>query len=68
MPGWPKRSKPEHGIGPGVTAAVDASHRAMGALQKETLAHIFAMRAVLRPDQQAVSDRAVVHALTPDAR
>ena len=58
----------EHGIGPGVTAAVDASHRATGALQKETLAHIFAMRAVLRPDQQAVFDRAVVHALTPDAR
>ncbi|MBQ1498009.1 MAG: periplasmic heavy metal sensor [Sphingomonas sp.] len=58
----------EHGIGPRVTAAVDASHRAMGELQKETLAHIFAMREILRPDQQAVFDRAVVHALTADAR
>ena len=44
----------EHGIGPRVTAAIDASHRAMGE--------------ILRPDQQAVFDRAVVHALTADAR
>lgn len=58
----------EHGIGPRVTAAVDASHAAMGELQKETLAHIFAMRAILRPDQAAAFDRAVVKSLTADAQ
>ena len=58
----------EHGNGPRVSAAVDASHRAMGELQKETLAHIFAMRQILRPDQTAAFDRAVVKALTTDAR
>ncbi len=54
----------EHGYGPRVTAEVDRSHRVMGDLQKETLAHIFAMRAVLRPDQAERFDRAVVRALT----
>lgn len=58
----------EHGNGPRVTAAVDASHVAMGELQKATLAHIFAMRQILRPDQAATFDRAVVKALTADAR
>lgn len=58
----------EHGIGPRVGAAVDASHRAMGELQKETLAHIFAMRSILRPDQTATFDQAVVRSLTADAR
>lgn len=58
----------EHGIGPRVTAAVDASHGAMGELQKETLAHIFAMRGILRPDQAAAFDRAVVKSLTADAQ
>ncbi len=54
----------EHGYGPQVAAAVDASHRAMGELQKVTLEHIFAMRSVLRPDQAARFDAAVVKALT----
>ena len=54
----------EHGYGPRVTAEVDRSHRVMGDLQKETLAHIFAMRQVLRPDQAEEFDRAVVEALT----
>ncbi len=58
----------EHGNGPRVAAAVDASHAAMGALQKETLAHVFAMRQVLRPDQTAAFDRAVVGSLTAGAR
>lgn len=57
----------EHGYGPRVTAEVDRAHRAMGDLQKETLAHIFAMRGVLRPDQQERFDRAVVEALTASA-
>lgn len=58
----------EHGAGPRVNEAVDRIHGAMGELQKETLAHVFAMRAILRPDQAARFDRAVVRALTADAR
>jgi hypothetical protein len=58
----------EHGYGPRVAAAVDQSHQAMGALQKETLEHIFAMREVLRPDQKARFDAAVVQALTAETR
>ena len=59
----------EHGYGPQVAQAVDRTHHVMGALQKETLQHIFAMRAVLRPDQEAQFDSAVVKALTqPDRR
>jgi Spy/CpxP family protein refolding chaperone len=54
----------EHQYGPKVAAAVDASHMAMGELQKATLAHVFAMRAVLRPDQAARFDAAVAKALT----
>ena len=56
----------EHGYGPGVAAAVDASHADMGRLQKATLAHVFAMRQILRPDQAERYDRAVVKALTAD--
>lgn len=54
----------EHGYGPRVAAAVDATHHAMGDLQKATLEHVFAMRGVLRPDQTARYDEAVVKALT----
>lgn len=58
----------EHGNGPRVVAAITKSHEAMGELQKETLGHIFAMRKVLRPDQAEKFDRAVVQALTDEAR
>lgn len=58
----------EHGNGPKVRAAVDKSHGAMGELQKETLAHIFEMRQLLRPDQAAKFDSAVTRALTSDGR
>ena len=54
----------EHGDGPRVGAAVDRSHHVMGELQKETLRHIFAMRGVLRPEQAAQFDAAIVKALT----
>ena len=54
----------EHGYGAQVSSAVDASHKAMGELQKVTLEHIFAMRSVLRPDQAERFDAAVVKALT----
>ena len=58
----------EQGYGPRVTSEIDKSHQAMGQLQKETLSHIFAMRAVLRPNQAEKFDRAIVKALTADER
>lgn len=58
----------EHGNGPRVVAAITKHHDAMGRLQLETLGHIFAMRKILRPDQAAKFDRAVVHALTDEPR
>jgi hypothetical protein len=54
----------EHAYGPDVEKAVDRSHVAMGELQKATLRHVFAMRAVLRADQTARFDQAVAQALT----
>ncbi len=58
----------EHGQGPQVAAAVDRSHHAMGELQKSTLAHIFAMRAVMRPDQAGKFDTVIKRALTAEGR
>lgn len=59
----------EKGYGPEVSDAVDRSHHAMGMLQKETLQHLFAMRAVLRPDQARRFDQAMVDALiSPQTR
>ena len=58
----------ERGYGSRVTAEIERSHKAMGDLQKETLAHIFEMRAVLRPEQAARFDHAVVKALTADEK
>jgi len=58
----------ERGAGTRVNAAIDRSHEAMGRLQKETLAHVFAMRQLLRPDQAEKFDHAVVKALTEDHR
>lgn len=58
----------EHGYGPGVTAAIERFHHAMGELQSESIRHVFAMREVLNPDQQAVFDSTVVESLTADQR
>ena len=58
----------EHGEGPQVAAAVDHAHGTMGELQKATLAHIFAMRALMRPDQAAKFDAAVTRALTAEGQ
>ncbi|WP_144098264.1 Spy/CpxP family protein refolding chaperone [Croceicoccus sediminis] len=58
----------EHAYGPAVERAVDRSHMAMGELQKATLSHVFAMRAILRPDQAQVYDEAVAEALTQPAQ
>ena len=38
----------------------------MGALQKETIAHVFEMRSVLTPAQAEVFDDRIVEALAPD--
>ena len=57
----------EHGYGPQVTKAIDETHEVMGDLQKETLQHLFAMRAVLNPQQASIFDRTVVKALTAEA-
>lgn len=58
----------EHGYGPRVSAEVDRSHKVMGELQKETLEHVFEMRAILRPDQAPQFDEAMVKALTATAK
>ncbi|WP_447726559.1 periplasmic heavy metal sensor [Sphingomonas koreensis] len=56
----------EHRNGPAVEAAIDAIHVTMGQLQKETLAHVFAMRALLREDQARIFDEAVTKALVEE--
>jgi len=58
----------EHRDGPAVDAAIDASHMTMGRLQKETVAHVFAMRALLREDQASVFDEAITKALVEEPR
>lgn len=58
----------EHRSGPEVEAAIDATHATMGELQKATLEHVFAMRALLREDQHAIFDEAVTRALIEDHR
>ncbi len=58
----------EHGFGPQVSEAIDRLHMVMGELQKETVAHVFAMRELLRPDQAAKFDNAVVKALTAEKK
>jgi len=58
----------EHGYGPKVTIAVDHVHHVMGDMQKETLEHLFEMRAVMNADQARRFDQTVVKALTADTR
>jgi hypothetical protein len=57
----------EHGYGPQVGQAVDRLHHDMGALQKATLEHVFAMRGLLDAGQTARYDQAVAKALTAPA-
>lgn len=54
--------------GPEVQRAIDRVHQALGDYQKETVAHIFRMRAVLTPAQAERFDTIVSDALTADAR
>lgn len=58
----------EHGYGPKVTTAVDNVHHVMGEMQKETLDHLFEMRAVMNAEQAGRFDKTVVKALTTDAQ
>jgi hypothetical protein len=53
----------DHAYTPRVQQAVDHFHAAMGELQKQTILHVLAMRAVLTPDQTATFDRTVQKAL-----
>ena len=56
----------EHEFGPEVAQAIDAVHMRMGEMQKATINHVFAMRAILDPEQQERFDRHVETALTRD--
>jgi Spy/CpxP family protein refolding chaperone len=47
-------------------ASVDRLHRAMMELQKATIEHVLAMRALLTPDQAREFDQTVDQALTAD--
>jgi Spy/CpxP family protein refolding chaperone len=53
--------------GPDVAAAVHHFHEAMGALQTETIEHVFAMRKVLTPEQRTRFDDKIAQALTSNA-
>jgi Spy/CpxP family protein refolding chaperone len=53
-----------HAFTPQAQAAIDRFHRAQDALQKDTMEHVVAMRAVLTPDQAAQFDDTVAKALT----
>lgn len=54
----------EHEYGPKVAAAIDEVHARMGDLQKATVEHVFAMRALLDQEQRARFDRQVAASLT----
>ena len=49
--------------GPEVQMAIEQVHISLGNYQKETVSHIFRMRAVLTPEQAEIFDRAVAQAL-----
>jgi hypothetical protein len=56
----------QHAYTPQMQAAIDRFHRAMSALQKETMLHVLAMRAILTPRQTAQFDGSVVKSLTTE--
>ncbi|MBP2159010.1 MULTISPECIES: periplasmic heavy metal sensor [Asticcacaulis] len=51
-----------------VQAAVDRCHMVMGEMQKETIRHVIAMRAVLTPEQAKAFDDTVIQALSDQAQ
>jgi hypothetical protein len=58
----------QHAYTPKVQAAIDRFHMAMGALQKETIVHVLAMRSVLNAQQATEFDDTVVRSLTEEPR
>ena len=56
-----------HEYSPQVQTAVDRFHGAMGELQKESILHVLAMRAVLTPEQARQFDTRIGKALTEPA-
>lgn len=55
----------EHVYGPRAQQAISRFHRAMGALQEDTIRHVLAMRALMTPDQAKRFDALVAQALKP---
>jgi Spy/CpxP family protein refolding chaperone len=58
----------QHAYTPQTQAAIDRFHHAMGELQKETILHVLAMRAVLTPEQAAQFDQTVAKSLADDSK
>ena len=56
-----------HEYSPEVQAAVERFHDAMGELQKETILHVLAMRAILTPEQARQFDARISESLTEQA-
>lgn len=56
----------QHRYGPDAEQAIQHFHEAMQSLQEETIRHVFAMRAVLTPEQDRQFDEAVARSLSPD--
>lgn len=54
--------------GPEVQMAIEHIHVALGEYQKETVSHIFRMRAVLTSEQAEIFDRSVSQALMQEQR
>ena len=57
----------QHVYGPDAERAIGRFHAAMGALQRETVIHVLAMRDVLDADQAALFDKTVTQSLAPGA-
>jgi len=58
----------DHEYNPQVQAAIDRFHRAMEALQRDTVLHVLEMRTVLTPSQAVQYDQRITQALTEDNR
>jgi nickel and cobalt resistance protein CnrR len=54
----------DHAYGAKAQHAIERFHKAMMALQEDTVRHVLAMRAVLTPDQAKTFDTAVTKSLT----
>ena len=54
----------EHSYGPAAQAAIERFHKAMMALQEESVRHVLAMREVMTPEQAKTFDALVTKNLT----